>query len=120
MVGDDLAIVQLAGYNDPLIAADLAVGGAEEEDEFKELLIRVASEAAGDEVFDRKALVTTARTLGLLEGLVGANDEKDLDSKANKRFGRQLQRWRGRELRDSKGRRFRSGIEGRSTVRRIH
>ena len=100
-------IVQRAGYADPLAPPELAGGGAEDEDEMRELLIKLASEAAVDTDFDRQEMVEAARRLGLLEGLVGLVGDKDLDSSAMKRWGRQLQRWRGRELVDETGRRFR-------------
>ena len=100
-------IVQRAGYADPLAPPELAGGGAEDEDEMRELLIKLASEAAVDTDFDRQEMVEAARRLGLLEGLVGLTGDKDLDSSAMKRWGRQLQRWRGRELVDETGRRFR-------------
>jgi len=51
-------------------------------------------------------MVEAARTLGVLESLVGLPGDKDLDQTQMKRWGRQLQRWRGRELTDTKGRRF--------------
>lgn len=101
------AIVQASGFNDPLMPPELAGGGAEDDDEMRELLIKVATAAAADEVFTRKELVETARTLGLIENLVGSTGDKDPDSSQIKKFGRQLQRWRGRELVDERGRRFR-------------
>lgn len=101
------SILQASGYDDPLRPPDLGSGGAEEEDEMKELLVKVATAAEADTTFERKALVTAARELGLLESLVGLNDEKELDSKAMIRFGKQLQRHRGREYKDERGRRFR-------------
>jgi hypothetical protein len=100
-------IAQRAGYTDPLAAPELTAGGAEDEDEMRELLIRLASETALDVEFDRLEMVEAARRMGLLEGLVGGPGDKELDSSAMKRWGRQLQRWRGRELVDENGRRFR-------------
>ncbi len=100
-------IARLAGYADPLAPPDLATGGSEDEDEMRELLVKVASAAEGDGEFDRKELVEMARNFGLLEPLVGAPGDKDLDLTAMKRWGRQLQKWRGRELMDAQGRRFR-------------
>ncbi len=100
-------MMQVAGFNDPLMQPELAGGGAEEEDEMKELLVKVATEAEGDEVFDRKELVKQARELGLIDNLVGLKGDKDPDSNAMKKFGRQLQKHRGREYRDERGRRFR-------------
>jgi hypothetical protein len=54
----------------------------------------------------RGQLVAIARTNGLIEGIVGAEGDTDLDDTANKRFGKAMQRWRGQELTDAKGRRF--------------
>jgi hypothetical protein len=103
------AIVVAGGFADPLAKPDLAFGGAEEQDEWRELLVLVASEAEGNVEFDRGALVEVAREHGLLEDLVGSKAGADMDAGATKRFGRQLQRWRGRELTDKKGRRFQFG-----------
>lgn len=103
------AIVIAAGFADPLAKPDLAFGGAEEQDEWRELLVVVASEAGGDVEFDREALVEVARRNGLLEDLVGTKEGADMDAGATKRFGRQLQKWRGRELIDRQGRRFQFG-----------
>lgn len=100
-------IMQLGGYADPLIAPDLSSGGAETVDEMRELLVKVASEAKGDMEFDRKELMEKARGFGLLEGLVGAAGEKDPDGSQMRKWGRQLQRWRGQEMTDDQGRRFR-------------
>lgn len=100
----------MAGYEDPLTAPDLAGGGAEDEDELRELLIKMASEADGDREFTREELATEARKHGLIEYLVGSADSKaDMDSSSSKRLGRQLQAWRGRELVDERGRRFQFG-----------
>lgn len=101
------AFTVLAGYANPLTPPELTSGGAEDEDEMRELLVKVASAAADDGEFDRKELVEHARNMGLLESLVGVAGDKDLDSSAMKRWGRQLQRWRGEEMTDEHGRRFR-------------
>jgi hypothetical protein len=103
------ALVQAAGYTDPLAAPQLSIGGSEDEDEMRELLIKIASEADGDRSFDRKELVEQARTLGLMEHLLGIDGDKEIDSATSKKLGRQLQKWRGRELTDSNGRKFRFG-----------
>lgn len=100
------AMVQLAGYTDPLAQAELAGSGSEDDDELKELLIKVATEAEKDEVFSRSELMEKARTWKLLEGLVGLEGEPPPDSQANKRWGRRLQKYRGQKYVDGKGRRF--------------
>jgi hypothetical protein len=98
-------MVIAGGLTDPLKAPEIAPN--ENEDDMRALLIRVATEAEGPATFDRKALVEFAREFGLLESLVGTKEDGELDSKSTKRWGRQLQAWRGRELVDGKGRRFR-------------
>jgi hypothetical protein len=103
------AVVTAAGYTDPLAAPQLSIGGAEDEDEMRELLVKIASEAEGDCSFDRKQLVEQARDLGLMEHLLGSPGDKEIDSATSKKLGRQLQKWRGRELTDSNGRKFRFG-----------
>ena len=51
----------------------------------------------------------------MLEEIVGTKGGKELDSKANIKFGRRLQAWRGRELVDENGRRFRFGHKKQKT-----
>lgn len=102
-------VVIMGGYADPLAKPDLAFGGAEEQDEWRELLILVAGEQTGDVEFERTQLVEVARKHGLLEDLVGSKEGVEMDAGATKRFGRQLQRWRGRTLTDKLGRPFQFG-----------
>ena len=64
-------IVQRAGYADPLAPPELAGGGAEDEDEMRELLIKLASEAAVDTDFDRQEMVEAARRLEASDPSVG-------------------------------------------------
>jgi hypothetical protein len=99
-------LTQSAGYADPLVLPDLSGAGNEEETEMSDLLINLASKTTANTTFTRIEMVEAARNLGVLESLVGLPGEKDLDSNQMKRWGRQLQRWRGRELTDTKGRRF--------------
>jgi hypothetical protein len=101
------AMVQLAGYTDPLASAELAGSGSVDDDEIKELLIKVANEAAGeDRVFSRLELMEKAREWQLLDGLVGAVGDPPPDPKANKSWGRRLQKYRGQKYVDAEGRRF--------------
>ena len=100
-------LMLLAGYTDPLATPELSVGGNEDDSEMRDLLVKVASETSEDMEFDRKQLVEKAREFGLLESLVGLTGDKDLDSTSMKKWGRQLQKWRGRELTDAHGRKFR-------------
>lgn len=103
-------VVMAAGYENPLAPAVFDVGGTEETDEVRELLIKLATSADHDTIFDRKAVVECARKNELIEAIVGSEGEKEqLDGSANKRLGRQLEKWRGRELVDERGRRFRFG-----------
>jgi hypothetical protein len=99
-------LTQSAGYADPLVLPDLSGAGNEEETEMSDLLIDLATRSAANTSFTRLEMVEAARTLGVLESLVGLPGDKDLDQNQMKRWGRQLQRWRGRELTDAKGRRF--------------
>ncbi len=99
-------IVQLAGYHDPLSTPDLAGSGSVMDDELKELLIKVATEAEGDQTFSRAELMEKARSFKLLEGLVGMDGEGAPDAKANAKWGRRLQKYRGQKYMDGKGRRF--------------
>lgn len=102
-------IVIAADVCDPLEAPDRVVGGSAQTDEIKQLLIVAASSQADDirmTTLTRGQLVAFARTNGLLEELVGVEGDPDLDDTANKRFGKRMQRWRGQELTDTKGRRF--------------
>ncbi len=100
-------MVRFLGMADPLQAPEIAAN--EDDDEMRELLVIAATGEPCDYTFDRKALVLIARANGLLESLVGSKDDAEMDSKATKRWGRQLQTWRGRELVDQKGRRFQFG-----------
>ena len=92
--------MQLADFMDPLAPPDLAAGGAEEDEEMRELLVSLATSARSHTVFKREDMVHRARQLGLLEQLVGLLDSGDMDLASCKRFGRQIQKWRGREMRD--------------------
>lgn len=104
------AIVMSAGFADPLSAPELTVGSAgDSSDDLRELLVKTADEATGDATFTRKELVEKARAWGLVEGVVGAPGDPEIDSKASKRFGKQLGKWRGRQLADSQGRLFQFG-----------
>lgn len=102
-------IVTAADVADPLAQPDRIVGGSGQTDEFRQLLIKAAS-AQEDDIrmctLTRGQLVGIARLNGLLEELVGIEGEGDLDETANKRFGKRMQRWRGQQLTDEKGRVF--------------
>ncbi len=100
-------ITQLAGYGDPIAAPQLSAGGAEEEDEIRDLLVRIATEEEDDCDFDRAMVVDKAREFCLLEQLVGAVGAPPLNPKEMISLGKKLKKWRGRELVDGKGRRFR-------------
>ena len=97
-----------SGYENPLTPPELSAGGAEDDEELRTLLIKLASESEGDVEFDRGEMVAKARSWGLLEDLVGLTDEK-MDASQLRRWGRKLQSWRGRELQDERGRMFRFG-----------
>ncbi len=107
--GTIAGIVQSAGFADPLTMPDLPMGGDTEGTEFRDLFCRMAAEEEADTYFNRQELVEQARDWGLLEELVGSKGGKELDSKQNIRLGRRMEKWRGRELVDAKGRRFEFG-----------
>lgn len=99
-------MVMIAGYTDPLARPDLSGSGDAGDDEMKQLLIKVASGEDEDCVFSRRELMDAARKLELLEGVVGSAEDGDPDPKMNKRWGRQLQKYRGQIFVDEKGRKF--------------
>lgn len=99
-------MVMLAGYCDPLAQPDLAGSGSEDDDEMKELLLALATDADEDCVFTRAEMVDEARRRKLLEGLVGLEGDPAPDSKVNKKWGRRLQKYRGQRFVDGKNRRF--------------
>ena len=102
-------IVVRAGFADPLAVAEMDVGGASTENETKKLLIKVAGDRGQDCVIRRTELVEAARDYGLLETIVGAKGDPDPDDAANKRFGKQMTKWRGQKLATEGGRRFQFG-----------
>lgn len=97
------ALCALVRHYVSVLTPDVA---SSDEDEMKEFLVKMATEAEGDTTFNRKDLVEKARGWGLLKSVVGLAGEKD-DPSLMKRFGRQLQRHRGREYMDMRGRMFR-------------
>ena len=103
-------IVKRAGFADPLQPADLPVGGDQESREWRQLLVALADQVcARTQDFTRIEIVQQARELGLLQDLVGCVNDPELSPNENKKLGRRLQYWRGRELIDSSGRRFEFG-----------
>ena len=101
------AMVQCAGYADPLAVPELSGGGDQEGAEFREFFSRLAGQQRGDAVFTRQALVNQARRWGLLEELVGCLGDRPLNSSQNIRLGHQLKKWRCHEFTDEHGRSFR-------------
>jgi hypothetical protein len=115
-------LLEAAGVSvDAFAVPVLPVGGDEESEEWKRLLVALADDAevdpfAGDEgeagvyVVDMKRIVEKARGLHVLSDLVGADGDKDLKGGELKRLGRRLAKWRGREdLVATSGRRFQFG-----------
>ena len=101
-------IVTSCEWTDPLAPPEGIVGGAQDEDEIKELLIKIASEKERDTVITRRDLIKAARKHGLLEDLVGTIEDagEDVDAATGKKIGRRLQRWRAQKLKDEKDRTF--------------
>ena len=112
MTGPLGAMVILAGLADPLQQPERDVGGAVSEDEVRQLLVTVATTKAEDCTLDRAEMVAAARENGLLHGVLGASDEgmtAEQLATMYKRFGRQMQKWRGQRLTTADGRRFQFG-----------
>ncbi|MFZ4597805.1 MAG: hypothetical protein ACOYNN_04095 [Terrimicrobiaceae bacterium] len=106
-------IVMACEFYDPLLPPEGVVGGAQDEDEIKELLLLVATEKEGDGDVTRCELMQAARQHGLLEDLLGV--EGEFDDTMNKRFGRRMRRWRGQKLKDNKDRLFRFSHKRKNT-----
>lgn len=113
-------MVTLAELADPLQPAEKDVGGASAEDEMRTLLMRMAekilaapdlqiAKEGSDYMVTRKDLVALARSNGLIEHIVGAEGDGELDEQKNARFGRQIQRWRGQRLQLPSGKKFQFG-----------
>ena len=76
-------------------------------DGMRDLLIATATSATANGTYDLAQLVAAARQSGLLSSLVGdATSDYALDATSSKRFGRQMEHWRDRELHDGNGRPF--------------
>lgn len=110
------AIVQAAYFADPLTAPLMAVD--EDVDEMRNLLIALGDACEGkDRVWSRDEIVEKAREMEICEDLVGSKGDKDLDAASSKRFGYRMRAWRGRELMDTQGRRFKfSHLKKRSGI----
>jgi hypothetical protein len=96
---------------DPLAAPDLPTAGDQEGGEFRQLLCSLASDLMDGEAaaFTVDQLVARARSMEILIDLVGVTDGPPLKAAERKRLGRRLAPWRGRQLRDSRGRLFHFG-----------
>jgi hypothetical protein len=104
------AIVQGLGFADPMAAPNLTAGGDQEAREWKEVLVALADKVpSGTHDYTRKDIVDAARARGLLEDLVGSDDDPDLNPAENKKLGKRLQFWRGRVFTDSNAREFSFG-----------
>lgn len=96
---------------DPLADPDLPTSGDQEGVEFRQLLGSLATDLMdGEEAsFTFDQIVLRARQLELLVGLVGVDDGAPLRAPERARLGRRLAAWRGRQLRDNRGRVFAFG-----------
>lgn len=105
------------GRGDPMRKAELPMSGDRRGAEWRQLLAHIAGEIATDDMlvgtedlkFTTKDIVTAARQQCLLDDVCGVDGDKELTGKELRNVGRELRRWRGRELVDSKGRRFQFG-----------
>jgi hypothetical protein len=100
-------VVRAACFGDPLQPPAMALD--EEVDQMRDLLLAVGEKSEKSMTWQRADIVELARELELCEDLVGIKGDKDLDAAATRRFGYKMRAWRGRELMDSKGRRFTFG-----------
>lgn len=104
-------ILTAAGFTNPLARAEMLHGTvAVAGEEMGLLLCSVASDVKFEQKFTRADLVSKARELGLLEDLVGSANDAPQVLPSSIRFGRQLQRFRDRELVDNRGRSFRVAL----------
>lgn len=106
-------MVRAAMFADPLSAPIMALD--EEVDQMRDLLIALGDSSEGDMTWTRNAIVEKAREMELCEDLVGVKGDKDLDAASSKRFGYKMREFRGRELADTKGRKFVFGHEKKRT-----
>lgn len=109
----------------PVTTPDLPMAGDRRGQEWRQLLVSIASSVHADDydpahppTFTTADIVTRAREAQLLEDLVGIEGEKPLQDKALRRLGTALKGWRGRILTDANGRAFQFGArrQERGTV----
>ncbi len=102
------SIVMHAVYANPLSAPLTPFDSGE--DEMKLLLIAAADSRSTMEDYDftREEMIELGKERELLEEVIGGKG-RETDNKANIRFGKLLRKWKGRELVDTAGRRFRFG-----------
>lgn len=116
-------IVQQIGFADPLSTAELVAGGDQSTIEWTELLVSLANdvETGTKRDYTRKEIIERARYLGVLENLVGSTDDGDVIPTDSRKFGRQLEPWKGRVMNDSKGRRFTfSPVKARDSQKKLY
>lgn len=105
---------------DPLAPPDLPTAGDQEGTEIRKLLCALASDLMDGEAaaFTVDTVVARAREMEVLIDVVGVVDGPPLKAGERKRLGRKLAPWRGRELRDGRGRLFSFGArkQERGTV----
>jgi len=104
------SILMANHWCDPTQAPELPIGGDQEEREWRQLLVSIANRVDVADDITREEMVEEARRLQILEELVGLEGSGELKPDSAKRFGRRLQKWRGRELYDDRGRQFRFGL----------
>lgn len=101
------------GIGRPMQRAELPMAGDRRGEEWKQLLVEIASAVDGDEffepVFTTHQVVDKAREYRLLEDIIGSAGDKELGAKELRAVGRELRRFRGRTFKDTKGRLFEFG-----------
>jgi hypothetical protein len=115
-------MTRMAGFSDPLEAADLGAGGDEETSAWKEFLARVAGEGIlrGEEarMFTVRELLDLAKGYEEEEGSTFALDDLVGHARdANKAFGNGMKKWKGRDIVDTLGRTIRFGKRREATRR---
>jgi len=113
--------VQAFGWADPLATPEVDGSGDVEGEEWRQLFGALAMEQAAGQAreWSRAEVVGTARSMGVLEDIMGADGDGDLRTQENKRLGYKLRKWRGREFTDPAGRRYVVGSRRSHGVRSL-
>ncbi|MHC4378258.1 MAG: hypothetical protein ACYS26_16780 [Planctomycetota bacterium] len=103
------------GIGRAMSKANLPMAGDRRGQEWRELLMDIASneetpdDGESPHEFTTTEIVEEARHRSLLEDVVGTTSDKPLTAKELRRLGLELKRWRGRVMKDKRGRSFEFG-----------